>query len=136
MDDDRGKIHFRNRVLQLRDFSGIRYNNITPTDLDFAIEYHDKKIIIGELKYDDAKLPEGQRLLLERFVNDFTMAGKSSIAFVGKHYVSDCTQDIIVAEVIVDEVYYKGEWKPNTKKCTVKRLCDWFLKGEIDNGTR
>lgn len=127
MDDNRGKIHHRERAKQLRDFSGIRYKNITPTDLDFAIEYHDGKRILGELKYGDVELPQGQRWLMERFVNDFIKAGKPSIAFVGKHYVSDSSQDIDVANCIVDEVYYNMAWKKSNTNCTVKALCDWFI---------
>ena len=127
MPDNRGVIIYRERAKQLRDFSGIRYENITPTDLDFAIEYHDGKRILGELKYGDTVIPKGQRWLMERFVNDFVKAGKRSIAFVGKHFVSDCSQDIIVAEAIVDEVYYNGCWTKSESNCTVKALCDWFI---------
>lgn len=75
-DDNRGKIQYRERRKQLVDFSGIRIGNITPTDCDGLIEYHDKAYIIFEIKYRDAEVPHGQRLALQRSIDDFKRAGK------------------------------------------------------------
>jgi len=38
----RGKIEHRDRARQIRDFSNLRYGNITPTDIDGLIEYQNK----------------------------------------------------------------------------------------------
>jgi hypothetical protein len=132
MQDDRGIIHYRNRAKQIRNFSGIRYGNITPSDLDFVIEYHDERRILCELKLDGVELPIGQRLLMERFVNDFIKAGKPSIAFVANHFVSDYTQDIDVGNAVISEVYfqYNGIWETPVSTMTVKELSDLFINND------
>ena len=67
-DDNRGSIQFPDRARQLIDFSGLRYNKITPTDIDGFIEYHDEAIVFMEFKYGNAELPYGQKLALERLL--------------------------------------------------------------------
>ena len=38
----RGATTYKERAKQGRDFTGLRYGNITPTDIDGLIEYHGK----------------------------------------------------------------------------------------------
>lgn len=116
------------RAKQLISFSGLCYpNNITPTDIDLTIEYHNQTIVLGELKHIGNELPLGQRILLQRYVDNFKKSGKYSIAFVGKHSVSDTTQEVIAAEAIVDEFYLDGKWTKPHFTITAKKLCDWFI---------
>ena len=78
-DDNRGAIQFRERRKQIIDFSGLRVGNITPTDCDGLIEYHNKAYILFEIKHRDAKVPEGQLKALVRSVDDFKLASCSRI---------------------------------------------------------
>ncbi len=122
--------HFVNRprAKQLISFEGLCYpNKITPTDIDFAIEYHGQKCVLGEVKHEGTDLPFGQRLLLERYTNNFEKAGKSSLAFVSKHSVNNPDDDVMIAETYVDEFYYNSEWHKFGKEVTVKELMDAFL---------
>lgn len=116
------------RAKQLISFEGLCYpNNITPTDIDVAIEFHDKSIVLGELKHVGNSLLLGQRLLLERFVNNFEKSGKYAIAFIAKHSVMDTDEDVIAAEAIVEKFYMGGKWKAPSCVISVKELIDWFL---------
>lgn len=129
-------INFRDRFNQVRNFAGMKFGTITPSDLDLTIEYHNKRRILGELKYADTQLPNGQRWLLERYTLDFIHAGKPSIAFIAKHYVSDCTQDIMVADAVIDEVFFgdisdgKPLWVCPATSFTALDLCNWFIAND------
>jgi hypothetical protein len=76
----RGQITYRGRSLQVADYSGLLLpGGITPTDIDGAIEVHDRLYILFELKTKSAidlafennrsPIPYGQRLFIERLCN-------------------------------------------------------------------
>ncbi len=112
----RGRIQNRARAAQIRDFTGIRLGNITPTDIDGLIEYKDKLFILLELKYRDNELPAGQRLALERLVSALN---KPAILFIGRH-IQVVGDDILTAEATVTEYYWEGEWR----RCKPMRLAE------------
>lgn len=43
--ENRGKIQNEEFARRIIDFSGMRYGNITPTDIDGVIEYHDTRVV-------------------------------------------------------------------------------------------
>ncbi len=104
--EKRGRIRDRDRAAQIRDFTGIRLGNITPTDVDGLIEYRDKLFILFELKFQDNELPGGQRLALERLVNAIN---KPAIVFIGRH-MQNIGDDISAAEATVTEYFWRGKW--------------------------
>ena len=108
--ENRGIIQNRERSRQIIDFSSIRYDNITPTDSDGEIEYHDKAWVFIEIKYRDTGLPYGQRLAFERKVNDLCKANKQVICIVAEHYVDNPLEDIDAQKCIVREIYYNNKW--------------------------
>jgi hypothetical protein len=56
---NRGKIQYRERARQIIDFSGIRYDNITPTDIDGFFEKADKAFVFYEYKLEGCEMPHG-----------------------------------------------------------------------------
>ena len=77
------KIRNPYRMRQLIDFTGLELEGgIYPTDIDGLIEYHDQEYILIEVKYGKTKVPFGQRLAIERMVDDFTKIGKPAVAIV------------------------------------------------------
>lgn len=123
----RGEIVSRNRARQIRDFSGLLFGKITPTDIDGLIEYHGKAYIIIELKLGNAGLPDGQRLALERLADDLTRASKPTLFIVAMHNVINPDDDIDVARAIVAEYRFKGH-KGKGHGETVKDLIVRFLE--------
>lgn len=109
------------------DFSGIRYGNITPTDVDGLIEYHNKAVVFLEYKCDSAEMPYGQKLALERVATNNHIAGKKSTVFVCEHNVHDCEQDVDAAEAVVRDFYYDGVWY-HDGKTKVKDKLDNFIR--------
>lgn len=109
---------------QLIDFKGLELDGkIYPTDIDAIIEYHDSEYIILEVKHNKADVPWGQRLCLQRMVDDFTKVGKKAVAIVCEHNVDDPNKPIVASFCNVRELYYGGEkeWRPPDSPMTVRQ---------------
>lgn len=106
---ERGVINNRARAQQIIDFSGLKFNTITPTDIDGFIEYHNKLFILIEAKYKDTIMPGGQKLALERMCDSLSK-DKPTILFLGTHEF-EVNEDIDCANITVSKFYFKREWK-------------------------
>lgn len=109
---NRGKIQNEERAKQIIDFSGIRFGNITPTDLDGLIEYKNCAYVLMEFKHGNTELPYGQRLALTRMIDDFDKAGKCAALLICEHCVDDPHENIIAADASVRRYYFRGRWYP------------------------
>ena len=127
-DDNRGKIQNRQYAKQLVDFSGVRYGNITPTDIDGLIEYKDKCFVIYEFKHKNAELPYGQRLALERLANAVSKSGKEVVVFICSHDSDSASSDIYAADTRVVETFYDGKWQHRNGTKTAKESTDSFFE--------
>lgn len=128
-DDNRGTIQNRDAAKQIIDFHDIRYdNNITPTDIDGFFEINDRIFVFFEFKYQNGKLPYGQRLALERLASALEDAGKHAIVFQCEHN-TQCQNDVVAANAVVKQVYYKKQWFPiKHSNNRLKELCDSFIE--------
>lgn len=127
----KSKILNPKRMKQLIDFKGLELDGgIYPTDIDGLIEYHDSEYIIIEVKHNKAKVPWGQRLALQRMVDDFTKAGKKAVAIVCEHDVDDTDKPVVAAVCEVRELYYGGEknWRPPDNPMTVRQVVNNFRR--------
>lgn len=126
---NRGVINHRERAKQIRDFSGLRFGNITPTDIDALIEYKDKAYVIIEYKFGEAEVPTGQMIALERICDDLQNF-KHTILIIARHN-QPVEQDIDGANAIVEKYRWRKKWiviKNITQETwKVKKLIDWFL---------
>lgn len=96
----KGKMIVEKYTTKPRDFSGIAYGNITPTDIDGLIEYKDKCFIFIEAKYGKGELPHGQRLALIRLCDNLR---KPAILIITEYE----TEGVIdFATTVVREYYY------------------------------
>jgi len=124
----RGQILFRDRARQIKDFSGLLFGNITPTDIDGLIEYHGKAYVFIELKLCSAQVPYGQKLAFERLVDDLRKAGKPALCIIAEHDIVNTEDAIDVANALVNEYRYKGEWRIPRNQWTVKEMIVKFLE--------
>jgi len=122
---DRGVIRNHEYAAQIRDFSGLRWGTITPTDIDGCIDWHNRLWVLLEFKHSGAELPFGQRLALERQCDDLQDC-KPTLLVVASHEAPP-EQDIDAANAIVTEYRYKGEWLTRRSGCTVRALLDTFF---------
>lgn len=123
-------INYRGYAKQLLLFDGLELSrNASPMDIDGVIEWEDRKIVLIEIKKKGVKVPYGERLTLQRMVNDFGKAGKLAVALVADHTVFNPTEDVRVADCIVREVYTSSErvWRPPKRMMTVEGLVRLFL---------
>lgn len=124
---ERGEIKNRERASQIRDFTGLRYRNkITPTDVDGLIEFGNRAYVVIELKYGESPMKYGQRLALERTVDDWASAGKPSICIVAQHDTRP-SEDIDVANCKVVGFRWNGGWHETRSGRNVKEVVDRWL---------
>jgi len=124
--DNRGKINHKSRSKQIKDYSGVRYGNITPTDIDGFLDFGNKIFAVLEYKHVNApSLTYGQELALVRLV-DTLAKSKPTIGILATHETSD-DEEIDCANAMVEKYRSSGKWI-NAKDLTVKALLDKFLK--------
>lgn len=80
-----GEIKWRERMTQAKDFSNLKLDGFTPTDVDFAYDLRGDVFIFGELKAKGAPLPVGQRRLLMALLMLCLDAGKQCVVLVAEH---------------------------------------------------
>jgi hypothetical protein len=123
---ERGKIRNRDAGKQIIDYSGLRYNNITPTDIDGLIEYKGKAFIFYEFKFNNAPMPLGQRIALTRLVDAIQKGGTPAMLILCSHN-NPASEDIDAAHATAKAIYWQGAWGDGCGR-TVREVTDGFLK--------
>lgn len=121
----RGAIHTPHLAAQLNDFSGLRYKQITPTNIDGFVEFSDRLFVFIETKLPDVAMPRGQRLALERIVDAIAGARRYAIALIAVHENRDGM--IAVAACPVVEYRFRGAWQFPREPVTVRDAIDRML---------
>lgn len=122
---ERGEIDNRGRSRQIRNYAGIRYGKITPTDIDGFFEIRDRVFVFFELKYEDAKMKRGQEVALERLV-DTIIEPRKAILLIAKHN-HPVNEDIDAANCKVVRYRWRGKWRPAKEGSTLKQMADRFV---------
>lgn len=117
----------RNRafMMQIKDYSGLKFDRITPTDIDGFIDFGNKLFVFIECKHGNAPLPYGQRLALER-LTDATSSppARESMCIIASH---ESDGDISVADAIVRKIRWRGVWHDRREQ-TVRQVIDRTLE--------
>lgn len=125
MSNTRGIIRQREISNTVKDFSRLRWKNITPTDIDGFIDFANRCFVVIELKYKQTEVPYGQLLAIERLVDGLGVNGKHSLGIVASY---DTCGDVDVAICVVRSIRTTGKWIPITlREFTVKYIIDRFL---------
>lgn len=128
--ENRGIIQNRERARQIIDFSGIRYGNITPTDIDGFFERANEAFVFYELKFKDNEMPYGQKVALQRLVDATRTANKKAVLFLCSHNQEDPQKDVNASNAVVTKIYFNGEWR-NGDGRTLKQYSDSFMKWAV-----
>ena len=105
-----GLIKYPKRAKQIIDFEGVQNGNIHPSDIDAVLEFDSKYLLLFELKKVGAKVPTGQRMMLERIIDAWEDCGKiGSVVYCEHDTMSHET--IYLKDCKVVGVYNKGESK-------------------------
>jgi hypothetical protein len=117
---------YRNREYgsQLKDFSGLRWGAISPTDIDAILEFSNRLFIIVEAKYKNAQVPFGQKLCLERLcdaIND--PPNKHCLILLTSH---ESDGDIDMGLTVVTQVRENGSWITEIPDVTLREAIDIY----------
>ena len=127
---NRGVIQNVARAQQINDFRHLLFGKITPTDIDGVIEYQNKAYIIIEDKYGEKELPYGQKLAIERMIDDLSEK-KHALAIVCEHEVHDTNNHVDVSDCNVREIYSgnigEREWRKPRVNLNTKQAVENFL---------
>ena len=123
---------------QLIRFDGMNLGKLCFTDFDAVMEYKNRAWLVFEVKYGRASVPFGQRLALERFVNDVAKNGKHAVAAVVEHHVGDAMQDIYLRDCDVRDLYVSHEykWRPPTYQMSARMLMENYIRWISNKDTR
>lgn len=121
----RGRIHTPHLAAQLRDFSGLRYGTITPTDIDAVLDFGNRLFVFIEAKLTGADMPRGQRLALERLTDRHPQNRQQAIGIVCEHANRDGVIDL--ARCVVTEYRWQGAWRAPERRLTVRQAVDAIL---------
>ncbi len=126
---ERGKIRNREQAKQLRDFSGLKWGTITPTDIDGFFEINNEVFIFIEIKFKGISMPYGQRLALERLI-DILQKDKNAVLIMAKHNDKP-NVDLDAAKCKVIKYRFRKNWMEVNKEWELKDFCDWFIESVL-----
>lgn len=129
---ERGQIRRREHALVERDFRGLVWKKISPTDIDAFVEFGDRLMVFVEAKLVGAKLIGGQRLALERLCDacDDNNKPRVAIAFVVSTDGSD-RFDYATAQIV--EYRWRRRWRRPKTPITLKPAIDRLHKKYVGN---
>lgn len=120
-------IRNREQITQIKDFSGLRWGTIRPTDVDVFLEFSNRVFILIELKHVKGEFKGGQMLALERMVDAIdNPPERRAILLLGEHSAR-IGQDIMVADVPVIKCRWNRKWRSVNKPQNMKTAIDNFL---------
>tara|TARA_R100001163_G_C5057690_1_gene194216 strand:+ start:772 stop:1173 length:402 start_codon:yes stop_codon:yes gene_type:complete len=127
-------IKYRKRFNQPIVFNGLQDGVISPTDIDFVFEVDNKFLLIGECKVEGKDLTVGQKLVLQRLVDNWTAAGKLAIAYYVTHNFHP-DDDVVLSECNVHSVYTSGQWQRKNIKFrdSLMKLAKHWDIGKLKN---
>lgn len=133
---ERGVIRNRQFAQQLRDFSGLRFGNITPTDIDGFMDFGDRLFVVLEGKHAGSQLQTGQRLALERLVDACHCPPRRVAAALILDHVEAPDEDVDFGACVVRSMRWFGRWvRPLTAGITCRAAIE-RLKAYSDNVAR
>jgi len=125
---ERGVIRNRQFAQQLRDFSGLRFGKITPTDIDGFMDFGDRLFVVLEGKHQGSQLHYGQRLALERLVDACHCPPRRVAVALILDHVETPEQDVDFGACLVRAMRWKGAWVPqHHKQITCRKAVERLL---------
>ena len=117
---------YRNREYgsQLKDFSGLRWGAISPTDIDAILEFSNRLFIIVETKYKNSPMPRGQLLALERVCDSINDPPNKHCLILLTSHESD--GDIDMGLTMVTQVRENGRWISEIPDVTLREAIDIY----------
>jgi hypothetical protein len=107
---------------QIKDFSGLKFGSISPTDIDGFLDFGNRLFIFVETKFAKSELRGGQKLALERLCDACQTQTRTSILIVTNH---DSSGEIDIGETVVQQYRLRGVWYESTD-ITLREAIEMF----------
>lgn len=123
--NQRGVIQNRARKQQISDMSGLRFDKITPTDLDGFMDFGNRLFVFIEGKFIATPVLYGQQLAIDRLCDaTHNPPNRYSFAIIADH-CHPVDEDIDFANMTVRTIRQNGNWvHPMQRGLTVKAAID------------
>jgi len=120
-----GVIRNREFARQIKDFSGLRFGQITPTDIDGFMDFGDRLFVVIEGKHAGSMLKTGQRLALERLVDACHCPPRRIAVAIVIDHIDESSVDVDYATCTVRTIRWNGKWvSPMEKGITCRRAIE------------
>ena len=121
----------REQFDQIVSFDSMTFGKLSPTDFDGFLEFNDKVFIIIETKYQDAQMPLGQRLALERICDAIYESGRISTVMVTSHNTPK-DENIDLGNTTLTKIRWQKKWvviKSGEKlNFAIKKLIEKYIE--------
>lgn len=124
---ERGAIRNREFAQKIRDFRGLRFGAITPTDIDAFCDFKNRLFVFIESKFGDSSPPYGQMLALERLCDACCADGRVAVVLLLKHQAKE-GEDIDFAALPVTRYRLAGKWLYPKEPINCKQAIDKLLE--------
>jgi hypothetical protein len=119
---ERGAIRNRALAMRVRDYTGLRFGKITPTDIDGFMEFGGRLFVFIEGKSGSANMPYGQQLALERLTDAVHKPPERyAICLISKH---NDEGDIDAANSRLTRYRWNGRWSYVFKDISLRFAID------------
>ena len=118
------EIKNRDYLARIKNFSGLKFGSISPTDLDGFLDFGNRLFIFVETKFADSILRGGQKLALERLCDACQTEHRTSILIVTNYWDDG---EIDIGETIVQQYRLRGRWYEATD-ITLRAAIEMFYK--------
>lgn len=125
---ERGAIWAPSRAAQLVDYRGLRWGNITPTNVDGLIDFGARFFFFVELKLRGAPFLLGQRLALANVRAAIVNGGKRCVVLVAEHTQHDPHEEIQAHAAEVIEILDGEVWRKPSRSVRVREAIDHYLR--------
>ena len=126
---ERGVIYNREKKRRLMSFARLRYNKITPTDIDAFLDFGGRGYVVIEAKGIGVPVPTGQRIALERLLLKLSEPPSLAIVIIAETPDGSMEDDVDLGACEVREVWHvkNGRKLRSTELgATVKEIVDRF----------
>lgn len=125
-------IKSRDGLRQVILFEGLENGRLSLSDIDAVMELRDKFLILFEVKKEGIDIPKGQRGMLEAIVDAWYETGRIGMIVKAEHNQNG--EFIFLRKCVVVDIYYKGSWRPQSEKITVREFLEnFYSKNKIEN---
>lgn len=116
-------LHNRDYAGQLKIFAGLKWGQISPTDIDGFLDFGDRLFVFVEVKHGGGMPPTGQRIALERLCDACESENRVSAVLIATHSTS---KDIPVKDLRVTRYRWRRQWRAPQEELTVQQAINRF----------